>query len=430
MFRGDAGGPQSANVQSFQIRRKQHILFHMPKLSLRDLDLEHKRVLIRVDFNVPLKDGVITDDTRIRETLPTIEYALRHKAKVILCSHLGRPKGKPVESMSLKPLVARLRSLLDHVLNQGENVAFSPDCVGEVAHEMATQLESGQTLLLENLRFHPEEEANDPDFAKQLASLCDVYVNDAFGSAHRAHASTEGVTHYVKQSAAGFLMEKELNFLGKVLTEPDRPFVAIIGGSKISGKIDVIDNLLDKADTLLIGGGMAYTFLQALGQTTGKSLVEADKIDIAKAALAKAKKKGVKLILPIDHVLADKFDASAKVQTFEGDGPFPAEWMGLDIAGATVDLFAKEIADARTILWNGPMGVFELSPFAEGTNAIATLVAANEEATSVVGGGDSVAAVQAAGVAERISHISTGGGASLEFLEGKLLPGVAALTEK
>ncbi|HWG17540.1 MAG TPA: phosphoglycerate kinase [Acidobacteriaceae bacterium] len=402
----------------------------MPKLSLRDLDLEHKRVLIRVDFNVPLKDGVITDDTRIRETLPTIEYALRHKAKVILCSHLGRPKGKPVESMSLKPLVARLRSLLDHVLNQGENVAFSPDCVGEVAHEMATQLESGQTLLLENLRFHPEEEANDPDFAKQLASLCDVYVNDAFGSAHRAHASTEGVTHYVKQSAAGFLMEKELNFLGKVLTEPDRPFVAIIGGSKISGKIDVIDNLLDKADTLLIGGGMAYTFLQALGQTTGKSLVEADKIDIAKAALAKAKKKGVKLILPIDHVLADKFDASAKVQTFEGDGPFPAEWMGLDIAGATVDLFAKEIADARTILWNGPMGVFELSPFAEGTNAIATLVAANEEATSVVGGGDSVAAVQAAGVAERISHISTGGGASLEFLEGKLLPGVAALSEK
>ncbi|HXE09212.1 MAG TPA: phosphoglycerate kinase [Acidobacteriaceae bacterium] len=402
----------------------------MPKLSIRDLDLEHKRVLIRVDFNVPLKDGVITDDTRIRETLPTIEYALRHKAKVILCSHLGRPKGKPVESMSLKPLVARVRSLLDHVLNQGENVAFSPDCVGEVAQEMANQLESGQTLLLENLRFHPEEEANDPAFAKQLASLCDVYVNDAFGSAHRAHASTEGVTHYVKQSAAGFLMEKELNFLGKVLTEPDRPFVAIIGGSKISGKIDVIDNLLDKADTLLIGGGMAYTFLHALGQTTGKSLVEADKIDIAKAALEKAKKKGVKLILPVDHVLADKFDAGAKTQTFAGDGPFPAEWMGLDIAGATVDLFAKEIADARTILWNGPMGVFELAPFAEGTNAIATLVAANEEATSVVGGGDSVAAVQAAGVAERISHISTGGGASLEFLEGKLLPGVAALTER
>jgi len=402
----------------------------MPKLSIRDLDLAHKRVLIRVDFNVPLKDGVITDDTRIRETLPTIEYALRHKAKVILCSHLGRPKGKPVESMSLKPLVARLRTLLDHLLSQGENVAFSPDCVGEIALEMATQLESGQTLLLENLRFHAEEEANDPAFAKQLAALCDIYVNDAFGSAHRAHASTEGVTHFVKHSAAGFLMEKELNFLGKVLTEPDRPFVAIIGGSKISGKIDVIDNLLDKADTLLIGGGMAYTFLNALGQTTGKSLVEADKIDVAKAALEKAKKKGVKLLLPVDHVLADKFDAGAKTQTFKGDGPFPAEWMGLDIGPEAIDLFAKEIADARTILWNGPMGVFELAPFAEGTNAIATLVAANEEATSVVGGGDSVAAVQQAGVAERISHISTGGGASLEFLEGKQLPGVAALTDK
>ena len=402
----------------------------MPKLSIRDLDLAHKRVLIRVDFNVPLKDGVITDDTRIRETLPTIEYALRHKAKVILCSHLGRPKGRPVESMSLKPLVTRLRTLLDHVLSEGENVAFSPDCVGEIAQEMSNQLESGQTLLLENLRFHAEEEANDPAFAKQLAGLCDIYVNDAFGSAHRAHASTEGVTHFVKQSAAGFLMEKELNFLGKVLTEPDRPFVAIIGGSKISGKIDVIDNLLDKADTLLIGGGMAYTFLNAMGQATGKSLVEADKIDIAKAALDKAKKKGVKLLLPVDHVLADKFDGAAKTQTFEGDGPFPAEWMGLDIAGATIDLFAKEIADARTILWNGPMGVFELAAFAEGTNGIAMLVAANEEATTVVGGGDSVAAVQAAGVAERISHISTGGGASLEFLEGKVLPGVAALTEK
>ncbi|HWB33026.1 MAG TPA: phosphoglycerate kinase [Acidobacteriaceae bacterium] len=402
----------------------------MPKLSIRDLDLAHKRVLIRVDFNVPLKDGVITDDTRIRETLPTIEYALRHKAKVILCSHLGRPKGKPVESMSLKPLVTRLRTLLDHVLNQGENVAFSPDCVGDIAEEMANQLESGQTLLLENLRFHAEEEANDPAFAKQLASLCDIYVNDAFGSAHRAHASTEGITHFVSKSAAGFLMEKELNFLGKVLTEPDRPFVAIIGGSKISGKIDVIDNLLDKADTLLIGGGMAYTFLNALGQSTGKSLVEADKIDIASAALAKAKAKGVKLLLPVDHVLADKFDVAAKTRIFAGDGDFPPEWMGLDIGPATVDLFAKEIAEARTILWNGPMGVFELAPFAEGTNAIATLVAANDEATSIVGGGDSVAAAHQAGVADRISHISTGGGASLEFLEGKTLPGVAALTDK
>lgn len=402
----------------------------MPKLSIRDLELAHKRVLIRVDFNVPLKDGVITDDTRIRETLPTIEYALRHKAKVILCSHLGRPKGKPVESMSLRPLVARLRFLLDHVYSSSENVAFSPDCVGDIAMEMSSQLESGQTLLLENLRFHHEEEANDPAFAAQLAALCDVYVNDAFGSAHRAHASTEGITHFVSQSAAGLLMEKELSFLGKVLTQPDRPFVAIIGGSKISGKIDVIDNLLDKADTLLIGGGMAYTFLNAQGQSTGKSLIEADKVGVATAALAKAKEKGVKLLLPVDHVLADKFSADAKTQIFSGDGPFPADLMALDIGPATIDLFAKEIADARTILWNGPMGVFELAPFAHGTNAIAGFVAANDDATSIVGGGDSVAAVHQAGVADRITHISTGGGASLEFLEGKTLPGVAALTDK
>jgi phosphoglycerate kinase len=402
----------------------------MPKLSIRDLELAHKRVLIRVDFNVPLKDGVITDDTRIRETLPTIEYAIRHKAKVILCSHLGRPKGKPVESMSLRPLVTRLRFLLDHVFSSAENVAFSPDCVGEIALEMSRQLESGQTLLLENLRFHAEEEANDPAFAKQLAALCDIYVDDAFGSAHRAHASTEGITHFVAQSAAGLLMEKELNFLGKVLTSPDRPFVAIIGGSKISGKIDVIDNLLDKADTLLIGGGMAYTFLNALGQSTGKSLVEADKLDIAKAALAKAKEKSVKLLLPIDHVLADKFAADARTQIVAGDAAFPADMMALDIGPATIDLFAAEIAEARTILWNGPMGVFELAPFAHGTNAIAEFVAANADATSIVGGGDSVAAVHQAGVASRITHISTGGGASLEFLEGKTLPGVAALTDK
>jgi phosphoglycerate kinase len=402
----------------------------MPKLSIRDLDLAHKRVLIRVDFNVPLKDGIITDDTRIRETLPTIEYALRHNAKVILCSHLGRPKGKPVESMSLRPLVPRLRLLLDHILDPSENVAFSPDCIGDIATEMSRQLESGQTLLLENLRFHAEEEANDPAFAKKLASLCDIYVNDAFGSAHRAHASTEGITHFVKQSAAGLLMEKELNFLGKVLTTPDRPFVAIIGGSKISGKIDVIDNLLDKADTLLIGGGMAYTFLNALGQSTGKSLIEADKIDVATAALAKAKAKGVKLLLPIDHVLADKFAANAKTEVFAGDSPFPADLMALDIGPATIDLFAKEIMEAHTVLWNGPMGVFELPAFAAGTNAIAEFVAANHDATTIVGGGDSVAAVHQAGVADRITHISTGGGASLEFLEGKTLPGVAALTEK
>jgi phosphoglycerate kinase len=405
----------------------------MPKLSIRDLDLTDKRVLIRVDFNVPLKDGIITDDTRIRETLPTIEYALRHKAKVILCSHLGRPKGKPVESMSLRPLVAHLRGLLDHILGDDENVAFSPNCIGAVASEMATNLESGQPLLLENLRFHPEEEANDPAFSKKLASLCDIYVNDAFGSAHRAHASTEGVTHFVKQSAAGLLLQKELTYLGKVLTEPDKPFVAIIGGAKVSDKIGVIDNLLNegpaKADAIIIGGGMAYTFLNAQGQSTGKSLVETDKIDVAKAALAKAKAKGVRLLLPVDHILADRFAPNAKTQTFSGTGAFPAELMALDIGPKSIALFEDEISEALTIIWNGPMGVFEMPAFARGTNEIATAVARNHDATTIVGGGDSVAAVQQAGVADRITHISTGGGASLEFLEGKTLPGVAALTE-
>jgi len=405
----------------------------MPKLSIRDLDLTDKRVLIRVDFNVPLKDGIITDDTRIRETLPTIEYALRHKAKVILCSHLGRPKGKPVESMSLRPLVAHLRGLLDHILGDDENVAFSPDCIGVVASEMAANLESGQPLLLENLRFHPEEEANDPAFSKKLASLCDVYVNDAFGSAHRAHASTEGITHFVKISAAGLLMEKELKYLGKALAEPDKPFVAIIGGAKVSDKIGVIDNLLNdgpaKADAIIIGGGMAYTFLNAQGQSTGKSLVETDKIGVARAALEKAKAKGVRFLLPVDHVLADKFAPNAKTHIFSGTGAFPAESMALDIGPKSIALFEDEIAEARTVIWNGPMGVFEMPAFAHGTNEIATAVARNHDATTIIGGGDSVAAIQQAGVADRITHISTGGGASLEFLEGKTLPGVAALTE-
>ena len=404
----------------------------MSKLSIRDLDLAHKRVLIRVDFNVPLSDDgrQITDDTRIRETLPTIEYALRRKAKVILASHLGRPKGKVNSKMSLRPVVDHLRTLLDHLLDEDENVAFSPDCIGEVAFEMSTQLESGQTLLLENLRFHAEEEANDPAFARQLANLCDIYVNDAFGSAHRAHASTEGITHFVLQSAAGLLMEKELTYMGKALTEPDKPFVAIIGGSKISGKIDVIESLLDKADTILIGGGMAYTFLNAQGQATGKSLIEADKLDVASAALKKAAAKGVKFLLPVDHILADKFAPDAKTQLFRGSGPFPADWMALDIGPDTVELFKKEILDARTIVWNGPMGVFEMPAFAAGTMEIAHAVADNRDATTIIGGGDSVAAVHQAGVADRITHISTGGGASLEFLEGKKLPGVEALTEK
>jgi phosphoglycerate kinase len=401
----------------------------MPKLSIRDLDLAHKRVLIRVDFNVPIKDGIITDDTRIRETIPTIEYALRHKAKVILAAHLGRPKGKPVASMSLRPLVDHLRNLLDHVLDEGENVGFSPDCVGEIASELSAQLSSGQTLLLENLRFHAEEEANDPAFAKKLASLCDLYVNDAFGAAHRAHASTEGITHFVAQSAAGLLMEKELTYLGKALNQPDKSFVAIIGGAKVSDKIDVIDSLLGKADAILIGGGMAYTFLNAQGQTTGKSLVETDKIDVAKATLDKARANGVKFLLPVDHILADKFAADAAKQTFSGTGPFPADWMALDIGPKTIELFSNEITEAHTVLWNGPMGVFELPAFAHGTNAVAKAVAHNT-GTTIVGGGDSVAAIHKSGFADRITHISTGGGASLEFLEGKVLPGVAALSEK
>lgn len=402
----------------------------MSKLSIRDLELANQRVLIRVDFNVPLKDGKITDDTRIRETIPTIEYALRRKARVILAAHLGRPKGQRVDSMSLRPIVARLRTLLDHVIDTDENVAFSPDCVGPIALELSNNLEPGQTLLLENLRFHSGEEANDPEFAQQLALLCDVYVNDAFGAAHRAHASTEGITHFVPQSAAGLLMDKELTYLSKTTTDPNRPFVAIIGGAKVSDKINVINSLLDRVDTLLIGGGMAYTFLNAKGQTTGKSLVELDKIDVARATLEKAEARGIKLLLPVDHCLAIRFAADARTQLFSGDGPFPEEWMALDIGPETIKLFSAEIADALLIVWNGPMGVAEMKAFARGTNSIARAVAANEDAISIVGGGDSVAAVNNSGVADKITHVSTGGGASLEFLEGRILPGVAALTDK
>lgn len=403
----------------------------MSKLSIQDLDLTHKRVLMRVDFNVPLsEDGsTITDDTRIRETLPTIEYALKHKAKLILASHLGRPKGKVNPKYSLRPVVDRLQELLS-ARGLHAPVAFAPDCVGEVAAEMASKLESGHLLLLENLRFHAEEEANDPAFAQQLAELCEIYVNDAFGSAHRAHASTEGITHFVKQSAAGLLMEKELNYLGKALENPARPFVAIIGGAKVSDKINVIDHLLNKVDALLIGGGMAYTFLRAQGQQVGKSLVEADKLDIAQQALDKAKQKGVRFLLPVDHILADKFAADAQTQVFADSSDFPAEWMGLDIGPKSVELFSTEIAAAKTILWNGPMGVFEMPAFAKGTMAVAAAVANNAEAVSIIGGGDSVAAVKQAGVADQVKHISTGGGASLEFLEGKKLPGVEALTGK
>jgi phosphoglycerate kinase len=320
--------------------------------------------------------------------------------------------------------------LLDHTIGERVNVGFSPDCVGEIAQELARQLESGQVLLLENLRFHPEEEQNDPGFAKQLASLCEIYVNDAFGSAHRAHASTEGITHFVPQAAAGLLMEKELTYLGTALEDPARPFVAIIGGAKVSDKIGVIDNLLGKVDAILIGGGMAYTFLRAKGQQTGKSLVEVDKIETAALALKKAEERGVRFLLPVDHVLADRFAPDAATQIFSGDGAFPADWMALDIGPQTVELFSAEIAGAQTVVWNGPMGVFELPAFASGTTGIAQAVAANTAAVTVVGGGDSVAAVKQSGMAGQIKHISTGGGASLEFLEGKALPGVEALTEK
>jgi phosphoglycerate kinase len=405
----------------------------MSKLSIRDVQLHNKHVFIRVDFNVPLsEDGKeITDDTRIVATLPTIEYALRNKAKVILASHLGRPKGKPNPKYSLRPVVDRLRELLDEKEHDYSiNVAFSPDCVGEIASELARQLESGQVLLLENLRFHAEEEANDPAFSKQLASLAEIYVNDAFGSAHRAHASTEGITHFLKPSVAGLLMEKEITYLGKALQSPEKPFVAIIGGSKISGKIDVIENLLDKVDTLVIVGGMAYTFQRALGVTTGKSLVEEDKIDMAKGAIEKAKKNGVKLLLPVDNILADNFAADAKTQTWDTSKNFPADWQGLDIGPRSIKAIDDVISTARTIVWNGPAGVFEFPRFAVGTNAIAKAVAANKAATSIIGGGDSVSAINQAGVADQITHISTGGGASLEFLEGKKLPGVEALTGK
>jgi len=404
----------------------------MSKLSIRDIALANKRVFVRVDFNVPLtEDGKeITDDTRIVATLPTIEYALRHKAKVILASHLGRPKGKPNPKYSLRPVVDRLRELIDKDVCTAENVGFSPDCVGEVASEMAHKLESGQALLLENLRYHAEEEANDPAFSKALASLAEIYVNDAFGSAHRAHASTEGITHFLKPAVAGLLMEKEITYLGKALESPEKPFVAIIGGSKISGKIDVISNLLEKVDTLVIVGGMAYTFQRALGVTTGKSLVEEDKIDMAKAALEKAKAKGVKLLLPVDNILADSFSPDAKTQPWDCSVNFPADWQGLDIGPKSIVAIEKVVATARTVVWNGPAGVFEFPRFAVGTNAIAKAVAANKSAISIIGGGDSVSAINQAGVAGQITHISTGGGASLEFLEGKKLPGVDALTNK
>ena len=402
----------------------------MPKLSIKDLDLTSQRVFIRVDFNVPIKDGHVEDDTRIRATIPTIKYATEHGARVILASHLGRPKGQRVEKYSLRPVAEHLSTLLN------QPVEFANDCVGEGTTVSVAALKDGDVLLLENLRFHPEEEKNDDDFARQLAALCDIYCNDAFGAAHRAHASTVGITRFVKHSAAGLLMEKELEYLGGVINNPAHPFVAILGGAKVSDKIPVIEALIDrKVDKLLIGGAMAYTFLKAEGFTVGKSLVENDKLEMALQIKERCEAAGVELLLPTDHQIVDSYEPIKDEQVLTKTIPIEftnAGHAGMDIGVETVAHFANALHDAKTIIWNGPMGVFEEPPFDQGTIGIAHAVAeaADCGAIVIVGGGDSVAAVTKAGVADRITHISTGGGATLEFLAGKKLPGVEALTDK
>lgn len=391
----------------------------MNKKTVRDIDPRHKRVLVRVDFNVPLKNGGIADDTRIRAALPTIQYLIEHGGELVLCSHLGRPKGGPDPKYSLQPAAQRLGELL------GKPVPLVPDCVGPVAEAAAAGLQPGDVILLENLRFHPEEEKNDPAFARKLSVLADLYVDDAFGSAHRAHASTEGVAHLLP-AVAGFLMEKEIEYLGQAVENPKRPYIAILGGAKISDKIGVIENLLTKADRILIGGGMANTFLKAQGVAVGDSLVEDGSLDTARKLLDKA---GHKLVLPVDVVLGDKFEAGARSRTVSVGEGVPAGWRILDVGPRTVTAFGQALKGAALVVWNGPMGVFEFPTFARATNAVARLVA-DSGATSIIGGGESVSAVEQAGLAGKMSHISTGGGASLEMLEGKTLPGVAALQDK
>ena len=395
----------------------------MTKYSVRDLDLRGKKVFIRVDFNVPIKNGAITDDTRITSSLPTIHYALDQGARVILASHLGRPKGKPAAEFSLKPVADRLSELLERP------VTFAADCVGEPARKAVAEAEGTRVALLENLRFHSEEENNDAGFARSLAELAEVYVNDAFGAAHRAHASVAAMVPHFTAAGAGLLMEKELEYLGLALGEPERPFVAVIGGAKVSDKIEVIESMMSRVDRLLIGGAMAYTFFKALGMPVGKSLVEDDKLDAARSILDHAKARGVVLQLPVDHVVADKIDAASPTEVLKVGDATIGERMGLDIGPESARLYAGLLSDAKTVVWNGPMGVFEVAPFAKGTLAVANAVA-GVSGTTIIGGGDSVAAINAAGVADRMTHISTGGGASLEFLGGAELPGVAALPDK
>ncbi len=393
------------------------------KKTVKDVDVRSRRVLVRVDYNVPLDaNGNVSDDKRITASLPTINYLLEQGARIILCSHLGRPKGEVKKEFSLAPVAKRLKELLPNV-----NIYFASDCIGEEAQQKAAALKDGEILLLENLRFHKEEEKNDPEFAKKLASLAEIYVSDAFGTVHRAHASTAGVAAYLP-AVAGFLIGKELSIMGGALENPERPFVAILGGAKVADKIGVITNLLNKCDTLLIGGGMAYTFFKAMGYEIGDSLLDAESIDLAKQLMETAKEKGVKLLLPVDTVVAKAFAADAEHMTVAANA-IPAGWQGLDIGEKTRELFAAEIKNAKTVIWNGPMGVFEFPEFAKGTEAVAK-ACAECGGTTIIGGGDSASAVKKLGYADKMTHISTGGGASLEFLEGKVLPGVAALNDK